>query len=341
MILDTRRNASPRLAKTRLGLITSAAAVLAVLGIYATPRLVLAQVQPARTAATPAPPAAAPTPSIQTVPATPPAPHVIATPETEPANAAPVAAGLPGSEAGPRFKAGEQDTPRPDFVPVPPQALIAPATPLPPGVRFAPSLAPVPYIAANELPGQPAALPRYPHGRNGDPSIEERLSRLEEMVHALMAQQPGAHMSPEMAGEKRAAIEGKMREKDVERMQELAEREASRAAEQAKRAAEQMERGMRDQARQHGKQQREMWGQRIEMLKKQREALERQMEHLEHQIEKLEQEQEKLGEQNENQNEDKASEETAEEKVKEEDKQSEDKDNGCCTSKTAGAPARE
>ena len=43
MILDTKRNASPYLAKSRLGLITSAAALAAVLAIYSAPRIVLAE----------------------------------------------------------------------------------------------------------------------------------------------------------------------------------------------------------------------------------------------------------------------------------------------------------
>ena len=43
MILDTRRNTSPRLAKTRLGFISIAATLLALLAFYAAPRLVLAQ----------------------------------------------------------------------------------------------------------------------------------------------------------------------------------------------------------------------------------------------------------------------------------------------------------
>src|SRR5437868_4939803 len=90
-------SAAEMIGQTRLGLITSAAAVLAALGIYATPRLVLAQVQPARPAATPAPPATPPTPAL-------PAQHVLAAPDAEAAEAAPVAAGPSGTDAGPRFK---------------------------------------------------------------------------------------------------------------------------------------------------------------------------------------------------------------------------------------------
>ncbi|MGA2657808.1 MAG: hypothetical protein ABSH34_09845 [Verrucomicrobiota bacterium] len=46
MILNTHRNTSPRLAKARLGFITSAAALIAVLAVCSGPRLVLAQSQP-------------------------------------------------------------------------------------------------------------------------------------------------------------------------------------------------------------------------------------------------------------------------------------------------------
>src|SRR5438034_286445 len=122
-------------------------------------------------------------------------------------------------------------------------------------------------------------------------SIEERLARLEEMVHLLMAQQHGAHMSADVVARKHVEHEEMINQKEIERIQQFAQREAARAADQAKRAAEQMERGVRDQQgrREHGKHQ-EMWGKQIESLRKQREALERQMEHLERQIEKLEQE---------------------------------------------------
>jgi len=45
MILNPHRDTSPRLAKSRLGLVTSTAALLAAVAIYAAPRLVLAQAQ--------------------------------------------------------------------------------------------------------------------------------------------------------------------------------------------------------------------------------------------------------------------------------------------------------
>jgi len=68
MILDTHRNTSPRLAKARLGLLTSSSALIAVLALYSGPRLVLAQSQ---TPAAPPPsaPAAAPAPQAEAAPA--------------------------------------------------------------------------------------------------------------------------------------------------------------------------------------------------------------------------------------------------------------------------------
>ena len=50
-----------------------------------------------------------------------PAPHVLAAPDALAADAAPVAAGTPGADFGPRFKPeSNQDTPRPELAPVAP-----------------------------------------------------------------------------------------------------------------------------------------------------------------------------------------------------------------------------
>ena len=43
MILDTNRNTSPRLERTRIGFITAVAGIMAAIAIYAAPRIVLAQ----------------------------------------------------------------------------------------------------------------------------------------------------------------------------------------------------------------------------------------------------------------------------------------------------------
>ncbi len=72
MILNTHRNTSPRLARARLGFITSAAALIAVLAVYSAPRLVLAQDQtPAPAPATPAPGTTAPPAALPQAPLAP------------------------------------------------------------------------------------------------------------------------------------------------------------------------------------------------------------------------------------------------------------------------------
>lgn len=93
MILNTHRNRSPRLAKAKLGFITSAAALTAVLALYSGPRLVLAQTQPL----TPAPAATAPATPTDSVAALPQAPQVPPPPPPAFVSPAPVAPQQGGS----------------------------------------------------------------------------------------------------------------------------------------------------------------------------------------------------------------------------------------------------
>jgi len=96
MILNTHRNRSPRLAKAKLGFITSAAALTAVLALYSGPRLVLAQTQPPTPApATTAP--ATPTDSVAALPQAPQAPPPAFVPPPPVAPPAPVAPQQGGS----------------------------------------------------------------------------------------------------------------------------------------------------------------------------------------------------------------------------------------------------
>ena len=93
MILDSKRNASPRLAGARTGLLAAAAAVLAILSLQTVPRLALAQAPPEAQLAEPA------------------AADAVATRPTPPA--APAGPASPNSneefeETGPRFKPGAQ-----------------------------------------------------------------------------------------------------------------------------------------------------------------------------------------------------------------------------------------
>jgi len=153
MILNTNRNISPRLAPSRLGFLTTATAIVAVLALNAGPRLVLAE------------------PSV--------APVVVS-------DAAPVAVGsaivpdnasdaLPvdglGPDSGPRIKSDSSDAD-----PTAPDTAL-PAPPAPPAAPAAP--------AAGTRP----MAPRPPAGRawKKNMSIEERLDRLEHALEQLEA----------------------------------------------------------------------------------------------------------------------------------------------------------
>jgi hypothetical protein len=177
MILNTRRDHSPRLAKSRLGLFTTTAALLAVLTLVAGPRLVLAQSQPAAPA-TPANPAAQNN-SIDAIP-----------PETPVAEEPP--ATLPpdliGDESDPRSKSGQPGAigiapvPSPQFVTVAPPAPgaplivstvpVAPMAPMPPMA----AVAPVPSV------GLPPGAPATTRAAKKHLTIEERLDRLERIL---------------------------------------------------------------------------------------------------------------------------------------------------------------
>jgi beta-lactamase regulating signal transducer with metallopeptidase domain len=329
MILNTHRNTSPRLAKARLGFITSAAALIAVLAVCSGPRLVLAQSQPP----TPAPATAA-SGGVNVLP---------------PADVDP----------GPKFKKGEApeppDAPAPAALPEAAVGPVAPVAPLPPG-----------YAAAGSPPGPGADTfvstpPPPPQGA----SIEERLARLERMVQKLLAQQGPKHLrSDAQAGPKAGmgVIEGRpvpkflmdlqqlapdqpldlqldpnlkgkdgkdwkfqFDNKDVELVQERvkrevarateqAMREVARATEQAKRATDQAKRAF-EQAQRAAKQAAEDFrreeqnenakdhdlGQnsvdkQLAALQRQREALEREVQKLVGQIERLEEDRERAAE---------------------------------------------
>jgi beta-lactamase regulating signal transducer with metallopeptidase domain len=202
MILNSNRNTSPRLAKARLGLLATAAALLAMAAIYSAPRLAFAQSTDAAAPAAVHPPDAPGTATASAAP-TPPfavsedgAPSVL--------RAAPSAA--PAVSAGPKFKPGSEISidvrpaiaPRPNIailtapspgvapvasvasVPVP----VAPVTSVVPPVLVAPLVA-----SADSFPGsgQPPT-PRPAHRPGRDSSLEERLDRLEKMVESLVAQ---------------------------------------------------------------------------------------------------------------------------------------------------------
>ncbi len=194
MILNSNRNTSPRLAKGRLGLLATTAALLGVAAIYSAPRLVFAQstgtAAPAAGLATDAPSA--------TIASARPSAGLAVSADTAPseswaASAAPSAASIPTS---PKFKPGSAVSvdvrpsiaTRPSIAiltaPLPGVAPVASPTGVVPPVPVAPLVASAGPFGE---PGQPAD-PRPARRPGRDSSLEERLDRLEKMVESLVAQ---------------------------------------------------------------------------------------------------------------------------------------------------------
>jgi beta-lactamase regulating signal transducer with metallopeptidase domain len=200
MILDSKRNTSPRLARARVGVLSVAAALVAILGLHAGPRLVLAgdkvaadakeeavsrEIQGTAEVSTEvAAPAVATTESVAVTVLELPAP-----------SSDPV-------ESGPRPKPLPSPAPAaaPAALPVPPRAVVrvqAPAS-VHPTVRIAPPAGPmIAVVSPADHPGQPpSAVPASPRrSRPGDDSVERRLERLEQLVESLVAREKGAKTS--------------------------------------------------------------------------------------------------------------------------------------------------
>ena len=299
MILDTNRDRSPRLARTRLGFFTTATALLAVLAIDAGPRLVLAQPPPAPTAAT------------EPENATPPAP---------PAPPAPVADGVPaglppdgpGADSGPRTKSADNDNDNdnaPDASQPQSTALVAP-------------LPATPAVAADEAVPEAPEPPEPPIARlsKRHMSVEERLDRIERILEELQARAGtrGRHHSDDDV----SVSDGKVWPKSLMAMPmnlnidlELkhAEEQARRAADQVRHAVEASQRAaeagqrnaeqaMRDVEKLKGRDferlaenmrdvQTEGLHRALQALREARESLDRQKETLDRQIQRLEQDQ--------------------------------------------------
>jgi beta-lactamase regulating signal transducer with metallopeptidase domain len=235
MILDKNRDRSPRLAKSRLGFITTATALLAVLAISAGPRLVLAQPQPETPAASEPDNVAPPSPNVSVT---------VDSPAALPPNGS-------GPDSGPRIKSDSNDN---DFVPgalPPPNAPIAAA--LPP----TPALASVDQI--RDVPPVPP-VPPAPRLSKRNQSVEERLDRIERILENLEANggMKGRYRKGEdfsiYQGQNRPFVpdgkpldrtfvpDGKPLDSNPEFAFKRAAEEAERAAEVAERAAEAGER---------------------------------------------------------------------------------------------------
>jgi len=274
MILNTRRNSSPALAKTRLASILSAAAAVGIAAVYLGPRVVFAE--------TPSP---SPVTDVQVrVDAHPivhPVPAVLVAVEADEPSVP-----TPPVEPGPKFKPdGEGE----------PIAVITPGTPDAPdfdGPR-------PPHVARMSKPGKTPRSPESLDGANDrDGSMEDRVRRLEKMVQELVSLQKAKHVHADVHfkdGEN-DQDDFMIQKQDLDRNKASAERQAARAAELAQRATEQAKRITKDlQARLEQDQQgqgefREAFQKQLEALRKARENLGQEMERLDHQIEKLEKE---------------------------------------------------
>ena len=300
MILNTRRNSSPRLATGRLTSIIAATALLAVLALYAAPRVVLAD--PAQ----PAPAIAGSESSADALaaPAVPgePAPEIPVAAEDDPPTPPVAAIG-----AGPKFKPGNPG--------------LEPSEPAEIGAANLPDAPPAPWGPPRVARVKPPKAPRTPEPpdviNDNEGSIEKRLQRLEKMVRALTEQQgvkrprvmarSGFDMDGDRDKQKLEKLDkfkeltdrqGQMMEE--QKWKEQAERQASRAAEQAQRATEQARRATKELEerleRNHqgnNAEVREAFQHQLEALRSARESLAQEMERLKRQIEKLEREQQR------------------------------------------------
>ena len=303
MILNTHRNASPRLAKAWLTLITSTAALVAVAVICAAPRIVLAQNETTGAAVA----ASAPVPPV------PPADVLAVT----------AVAGLPplppaAVSAAPKFKPSGSVTRSTSPTSMTPPTVTAPTTTR----RSVPAARPgqPAVLAAIEPPSTPRPLPAPRPGKvarseNRDASLEERLDRLERMLESLMNQQnpkgrsdfqlkfeDGMIDRKEMArieafAKQQAEVARRINPQEIERVKEQAKREASRATEQAKRATAEVEKVRKANQKEAVRRLKEDSQRQLEALRRQVEALERQREKLDREIERLEEDQDNLDEQ--------------------------------------------
>ncbi|HLH55875.1 MAG TPA: M56 family metallopeptidase [Verrucomicrobiae bacterium] len=278
MILNKRRNSSPRLAKGRTISIIATAAFIAVLALYSAPRLVFADPPKEPQAAPVAPEALAgepgPTPAPEAI-----APVAPVVAETAPSSDTPQGVG-----DGPKFKSDAGIEPSP-----------VPGPPVPPDPDLVKPKAPRAWRS------KAGKAPRLADTADGavqvDGSIEDRLNRLEKMVRSLMDQQKRSSDMFAFNGMQGKAFPDLDRDRASEqKIKEMAERQATRAADQAKRAVEQAERATRDLEARLQKdpggmgQTREAFEQQLESLRNAREGLNREMERLTRQIQKLERE---------------------------------------------------
>ncbi len=324
MILNTRRNASPRLAATWLTIMASATALFAAAAICLAPRIVLAQSDkaPARPNDHSEDAAELPLPVPVTVTLASPSIALVAT-EPAPGNAIPTTTQPAVIVAGPKIKSDDSQavTWQPVVVvPAVPGGAVTPAALVPPSPQ-APRPARPPSAVSITQPrsGQP---PRAARADSADSSLEERLRRLERMVESLLDRGQGdanaynlkqpdggaaiidrkeiARIEAHAKHQADIARKHAMNPDEIEKIKEHAQREAARAADQAKQAAKEMGKlAKTEKMHQTKRDLKEGSKKQLDVLRKQLEVLEHEREKLDRQIEELERNQELLESQEE------------------------------------------
>ncbi len=275
MILNTRRDHSPRLARRRLGFFAITTAILATIAIAAGPRLVVAQSAP------------------DTTPPTPPTPDLPAA-ATPPATLSPDAT----VESGPRPK-WNRISPG-GALPLAATLSVSAVAATPP----TPGLAPV--AAEPDVRPVPPAAPLV-RSRKRSMSIEERLDRIERVLEELEARdgtkvRPGSVAS---VAELRAKIAAERMVQDSRLAPEAAERAAVAGKLAAEDAQRNVDRAMRDLVKLRDNDfqrlqknlselEAEAPQRALEALRKAHESLGKQMQDLERQIRRLEEDQNRL-----------------------------------------------
>ncbi len=296
MILNTHRDRSPRLARSRVGFFTAATAMLAVLALNAGPRLVLAQS-----------PDEAPATSGAVATAPPDAPVADAAPATLPPS-------FSGAQSGPRPK---PDAGNDDYAPSASQAEIvsaalpaAPAPPAEPMVAAEPAPALPPLPAAAPVPPEPKEH-HGPRAMRPRMSIEERLDRIERIVESLQAHEgtKSSHgggdvfasnpdwsqpHSPDFNFDLTFTRNAEMAKRMAEQAQRAAEA-GQRSAEQAVRDFEKLKSKDFELSKEKMREmESESSARELEALRSARESLDKEMKNLTQQIQRLEAERDRL-----------------------------------------------
>ena len=199
MILNSRRNASPRLGRTRLAFWATGATLLAGLGLYLAPRIALAQEPPGPPSTSESKPSTTSIPPALAVSV--PEAGNLALSEPAPIGAAPTIGTTEDPEKpstplppAPTVSMGPKYKPQPTVV-----ATTGVSVSGHPSVAMVTASRPHPVIAFNTEPNslpEPTPPPKPPRvgaskGEAGDGELEARVERLERLVKTLLAREKG------------------------------------------------------------------------------------------------------------------------------------------------------